>query len=180
MTQKETLKNYLIAAGEPVSRKAIALDTGIAIGSLARLISELRDEGVIEMIPLEGTTTIQIVWSSKAPPTTETTPTTNTCCGQCSEGECGLDEMQRITESEYHEEQGSYHGMIEPHPDDAPEIAPPINTAYISALLDAKREAYGALDLYTDQRQPDPTEARLKAIINSLNTLIKEVKSYAP
>ena len=175
MNQKETLKNYLIHAGEPVTRKQCRTETGISTSTLARLITELKEEKLIDYIPMKDSPVLQVVWIG------ETTPTTTTqCCGQCSEGECGLDEMQRITESEYHEEQGSYHGMIEPHPDDAPEIAPPINTAYISALLDAKREAYAALDLYIDQRQPDPTEARLKAIINSLNTLIKEVKSYAP
>ena len=123
LTQKELVKRYLIGATEPLSIKQIAIATGVNNGSVGSLIYRFRADGLIESIDNGATQAATHFWIGSTALNETDTPTeaeADTCCGQCT-GDC----------SEV--EQGAYHGMVQPHPDDAPEVTPPYN-AYISAL----------------------------------------------
>ena len=200
MTVKETIRDYLISSGEPVTNKQIIEATGATKGTISAAMSEFREQGLVEVIDDGHPSGRKLYcWTGSG------SGTTSSCCGRC-DSKISAYETQP-------EEAGAYHGMTERNPDDAPEIEsyetnaicddcvnynhcakgieleqclvemerekrhrvdmPEYVVTYHDSMIAALNAAETALNAYRKRRKVDAIESGLLAAIEALEETIK-------
>ena len=181
---KDQIITVLTTNSHPMSCREIAEELEVKHFEISRTLTDLTKNGVLERLEGDKYHAATYVLAT-------TTATTDAANKPAITAEVAAMNEQRSTKQKEEMRDylttagiiagnGAYHGMTEPHPDDAPEIKPAAKrkkSTYPAELKKALAAAKAALQHYQAKKH-DPIESSLKGTVSTLITLIEEADRH--